>query len=143
MTARGRRAVDEASTVDMVLSATAAPPMKQGLRRSAEAPPPSMRVSDHRAREAFIDGLLAERTLAPIERLVGVRLARFLNLKTGQLNPSFETIAGATGMSIRTAKRHVQTLVDAGWIVRRSKRGRVSNEYALTNPTVPTDGTVE
>lgn len=108
----------------------------------SSARPQGKVVGCNTERLRFIELLAAARELAATERLVGIRLALFMNARTGQLNPSYETIAAATGTGTRSAKRHIQTLVDAGWIVRKSRRGRVSNEYDLIIPTVPTHGTV-
>lgn len=138
----------EGSAAQTALSTARASPDRKsrapasGDDPKAAGPPGRETVADNRGRMRFIEALIAHQGLAAIERLVGVRLALFLNLQTGQLNPSFKTIANSTGISDRSAKRHVQALVDAGWVTRESRRGRVSNAYGLILPTVPTGGTV-
>lgn len=69
----------------------------------------------------------------------GVEIARalffgFLNMKTGQLNPSLDAIVKATGWSRNTVKAAIRRLRDAGFLswIQRTIRGRqTSNAYTV------------
>lgn len=60
---------------------------------------------------------------------------KFCNEQTGQLDPSIEAIATASGRSIDSAKRAIRDLIKAGWLARSEGRGRGNtSQYTLLSP---------
>jgi Helix-turn-helix domain len=81
--------------------------------------------------------LAAAQKLSPIKRVVGMRLAHFYNGKTGQLNPSYATLAAECDTSERTAQKAVAAFRRLGMMAgARSTGGRedATNDFVLILP---------
>lgn len=89
------------------------------------------------ARSKWIEGVLADATLTTAARCTAVRLAMHLNLESGRLNPSMDTLADGTGQKRRAVAGHITALETQGWIRRISTQGRHSNSYELIIKPVP------
>lgn len=74
--------------------------------------------------------------LVPVAKNIATALAlEFANEETGQLNPSMSTLADYVKVSVRTVKRAIKSLADAGWLARTEGRGRGnSTSYSLQSP---------
>jgi hypothetical protein len=86
-------------------------------------------------RQEWIDDLLAS-DLDDALKVLGVRLARYRNDRTGQCNPAVATLAKGTNKSERTAQRQLRALRERGWIAFPDNRGGKgkSTQYTLTKP---------
>lgn len=75
-------------------------------------------------------------SLTPTAKNVATALAvQFANEKTGQCNPSRQTLADYIGSHPDHVKRALKMLKDGGWVVVVSGRGRGrSTDYQLTSP---------
>jgi hypothetical protein len=94
-------------------------------------------VRDFTARDRLMRGVAADRVLSPTARLVAVRVALFLNCKTGRCDPSYGTLAREIGISERSAIRAIAALEARGWVaVERSAGGRRdnTNQFHLFTP---------
>ena len=69
----------------------------------------------------------AQRVGNPLGKAVLINLADHHNAKTGQCNPSEQTIARETEMGESTVRKHVRTLEAGGWLA-IVKQGR-NNAY--------------
>ena len=69
-------------------------------------------------------------------KMVAAALAYdFCNDATGQINPSLTTLAEATGKSVSAVQRGLSQLIEGGWIIRTTGRGRGNRcHYVLTSP---------
>jgi hypothetical protein len=85
-------------------------------------------------REQWMLALLASSETSTA-KMVGSRLALYLNVRSGRLDPSYDGIVRDLGGSVsrETVKRAVHQLEGQGWIsVQRVRRGgRKRNEYTL------------
>ena len=91
-------------------------------------------VADLKEREAWSRAVIAD-DLSPNTKLIGWRLALYLNFRTGRCNPSYQTLAREVRITERSAIRAVRALEDAGWlVVERSGGGPYSktNNFKLT-----------
>jgi hypothetical protein len=69
-------------------------------------------------------GIIADPRLRSTPKLVAVvLLLKFLNLQTGQCNPSVPTIARLIGKCDRTVTLAINALRSSGWLVVRGTRG--------------------
>jgi hypothetical protein len=80
--------------------------------------------------------------LADVELSSGAKLTLMLislchNFKTGQCNPSYQTLATGTGMKLAAIPKHLKMGEDRDYIRRRSTKGRHSNSYDLLIPGSP------
>lgn len=91
-------------------------------------------VRDVRARSEWMEGLLADPALADSAKVVALRLALHLNLATGRCDPSVERLAKGSGRQVRAVYSTISLLEQAGWIRRTGRKGRHSNQYALSRP---------
>jgi hypothetical protein len=83
-------------------------------------------------RQAWIDAIQRRRDLSPAARLIGGRLGWHKNLKTGQCNPGYGTLADESGYPLRTAKRAIAELERKGCItINRTAGGLETNSYTL------------
>ena len=91
-------------------------------------------VADLKEREAWSRAVIAD-DLSPNTKLIGWRLALYLNFRTGRCNPSYQTLAREVRITERSAIRAVRALEDAGWlVVERSGGGPYSkNKQLQTN----------
>jgi hypothetical protein len=94
-------------------------------------PPPADTVKSLRDRDAWMCGLLADRTLSPVARNVGLRVALFLNIKSGRCDPSYGVIAHAIGVHRTSAIRAIDALVSRGWLAVNRSRGWHRNSFRL------------
>ncbi|MGD9925657.1 MAG: hypothetical protein AB7O60_03260 [Variibacter sp.] len=91
-------------------------------------------------RDEWIRALLEAPDVTPGDKLIGVRLAMHMNMKSLQLNPSASRLAAGTGQTLKKAEAALSQLARAGWIerqrppqTRQSKAaGRYSTHYSLT-----------
>jgi hypothetical protein len=85
-------------------------------------------------REQWMVALLAS-TETSTTKMIGSRLALYLNVRSGRLDPSYDGVVRDLGGSVsrETVKRAVHRLEMEGWIsVQRVRRGgRKRNEYTL------------
>lgn len=65
------------------------------------------------------------------EKTVLGHLVDCLNFDTGRCDPSLQTIADETGISLRTARRAVRNLRNAGWITVYRRGKTTTNFYQL------------
>jgi DNA-binding MarR family transcriptional regulator len=73
----------------------------------------------YRDRQAWMENLIADRTLSRGELAVAMCLAFHKNLTSGQCNPSLDRIAKRTGMKVRGAQHALSSLESRGWIKRQ------------------------
>jgi hypothetical protein len=106
--------------------------------RVAQEPPASTpeklrEVISLKLRDEWIRSVAEIESLSPILRVVGMRLAHYYNGKTGQLNPSYATLARKCGTTERTAQKAVAALKSLGWIApTRTSGGRHDNTNDFT-----------
>lgn len=104
-------------------------------RRTQAADPPR-EVTTFKLRDEWVR-LAAVQKLSPILRVVGMRLAHFLNGTTGQLNPSYALLALECNTSERTAQKAVAAFRKLRMIAdTRSTGGRqdATNDFTLIIP---------
>ncbi|MGK2229187.1 hypothetical protein, partial [Devosia sp.] len=88
----------------------------------ATAPPENAKAI---ARKAIAQSMLAPSTIA-----VGSQLIEHFNLKTGRCDPGMGSIAASLGISLRSTRRAIASLVAAGLFGRLRHRGRAhTNAY--------------
>jgi hypothetical protein len=87
----------------------------------------------YRDRQAWMENLIADRTLSRGELAVAMCLAFHKNLTSGQCNPSLDRIAKHTGIKVRGAQHALSSLESRGWIKRQiGGRGpRSTTQYDL------------
>ena len=103
----------------------------------------SREVTDLRRRDEWVRRVAEIGILSPINRVVGMRLGHYYNGKTGQLNPSYATLARASGTTERTAQKAVAALKALGWIApTRTTGGRhdATNDFVLLIPAQRVSG---
>src|SRR5258708_18492363 len=101
--------------------------------RPASSAEKSREVTSLKLRDEWIRSIAAIKSLSPILRVVGMRLAHFYNGKTGQLNPSYATLGRECGTTERTAQKAVAALKSLGWIApTRTSGGRHDNPNDFT-----------
>lgn len=103
----------------------------------------SREVTDLRRRDEWVRCVAEISILSPIHRVVGMRLGHYYNGKTGQLNPSYATLARASGTTERTAQKSVAALKSLGWIApTRTTGGRhdATNDFVLLIPAQRVSG---
>lgn len=106
---------------------------KSSAEQAPNAPrkrPPGVPAEDFASCREFERQVLASELKAHL-KVVAIALAHRFNTKTGQLNPSYDTIAGDAGLKKRRAIDSVSALIDAGWIDCSRSSGRLSNHYRL------------
>jgi hypothetical protein len=92
-------------------------------------------LSTFKRRDAYIRAIMAQASLSPIARLLLVTLAMHRNCKTGQCNPSYETLGLEIGVSERTAMRLVAKLEACGALAVERRSGRHhTNGFILMAP---------
>ncbi|WP_441227887.1 hypothetical protein AB7813_03660 [Tardiphaga sp. 20_F10_N6_6] len=79
--------------------------------------------------------VLADRRLTPATKTLLQRISLHKNFKTGQCNPSYQTLADGTGQQITAIPKQIKAGEQAGYIRRVSTKGRHSNSYELSLPT--------
>ena len=81
------------------------------------------------------EGLIADKSLTPATRLLGVRLSMYANVQTGACFPSESTLANNVGTSRTRVHERIGELVARGWVQyeREGKIGRAAS-YLLTLP---------
>ncbi|MET4152007.1 helix-turn-helix domain-containing protein [Bradyrhizobium barranii] len=97
---------------------------------------PPREVTTFKLRDEWVR-LAAVQELSPILRVVGMRLAHFRNGETGQLNPSYATLAKECGTTERTAQKAVAEYRKIGMIAdTRVPGGRhdATNDFTLIIP---------
>lgn len=92
----------------------------------------SSHADSTRARYQWMEKLVAS-DLPLAVKVVGIKIALHLRVKTGRCDPSFSYLAAGTGFSERSIYRLVPLLERKGWITVQRTRGRQSN-YALVTP---------
>lgn len=72
-------------------------------------------------------------SISSAQKLIAFALAEFhVNAKTKEAYPSHATLADALNLSVRTVRRALDELCDAGFIVKYPpRRGRASNTYKI------------
>lgn len=76
-------------------------------------------------RWGWLESVRRDTSLSTQARLVAHVLAMdFTNVKTVRCDPSYAQVAAVVGVSLDTIKRAVAALVDGGWLVRSTGRGR-------------------
>lgn len=80
--------------------------------------------------DMLIGTILSDPDLNNAAKVVAVRLALYLNMKTGQLNPGIDTLAKECVMSRRTVLYAVSALEKRGYL-QRTRRAFTSNWYKL------------
>jgi hypothetical protein len=116
--------------------ATAASPLASARNSSDTVTAYPREVTTLKLRDEWVR-LAAVQTLPSILRVVGMRLAHFYNGKTGQLNPSYATLAGECGTSERTAQRAVAAFRKLGMIADTRVPGGhhdATNDFTLIIP---------
>lgn len=78
------------------------------------APETQAAVRTFKDRDAWIRGVITDKQLSAIERLIGVRLAEFLHTTTGRCDPAYETLASEIGVHRVSAIRAVAALAERG-----------------------------
>jgi hypothetical protein len=96
-------------------------------------------VSD---RNEFIFAVRADQQLTTAEAMVALVIASYADLDGSNCFTAYETIAKGAKVSVRSAKRHVQTLKRYGLLDYTSGAGRGSNRYVLKVPEVPSQDVV-
>ncbi|MBR0870038.1 helix-turn-helix domain-containing protein [Bradyrhizobium tropiciagri] len=99
-----------------------------------EGPPRD--VTTFKLRDEWVR-LAAVQELSPILRVVGMRLAHFRNGETGQLNPSYATLAKECGTTERTAQKAVAAFRRIGMIADTRNPGGhhdATNDFVLIIP---------
>jgi hypothetical protein len=88
-----------------------------------------------KARDEWMRAILADKALSPQAKLIAIRLALHLNIKTGRCNPTYDRLAKGTAYEAqRYVRRIVAQLVAAGWVEIATSRGRHANGYRLKSP---------
>jgi len=93
-----------------------------------------------RERFQWIAAVMAASDLTAGTRLLAARLAMHVNVEDGRCDPSVATLAREVAMSTRWAAKSIADLIEAGWIERRSSRGRHANSYSLRLDLVTAGG---
>jgi DNA-binding IscR family transcriptional regulator len=87
------------------------------------------------SRQVWIERVIARTDLSHPVKLIAVRLALHLNLKTGRCDPSYAALASGTGTNRRTAIRAAAALERAGLIAVEATVGRGNvNTFCLIEP---------
>src|SRR5689334_2455070 len=94
--------------------------------RSVQAAPA---LATFKQRDAWMRDVLADSALSHATRMVAVRLALYVYLKTGRCNPSYGELGKALGCDRRTTIRAVAELVKRGWLVKSDSKGWYSNNF--------------
>ncbi|MGN6311287.1 MAG: hypothetical protein ACTHNN_17230 [Xanthobacteraceae bacterium] len=92
------------------------------------------RVQSLRDRDRWLAAAIASPDLGNGDSRVATRLALHFNIKTGQCNPNYETLAAGTAQTITAIPKQLKRLEDAGFLQRISSRGRHANSYDLFIP---------
>ena len=72
--------------------------------------------------------------LSPVAKNVGTRLALYLNVDTGRLDPLQFSLAKELGTTERNVRRGIAALVEAGWIAKTRRGLKRSDSYSLKRP---------
>lgn len=72
--------------------------------------------------------------LPPVAKNVGTRLALYLNVETGRLDPLQFSLAKELGTTERNVRRGIAALVEAGWIAKTRRGLKRSDSYSLKRP---------
>jgi hypothetical protein len=94
-------------------------------------------IATFKQRDVWMRALVADHSLSPMTRLVGVRLGLHFNCKTGRCDPSYATLAAEVAISERSAIRAVSSLKAQGWIAVKQRGGgyrTYSNNFTLQTP---------
>jgi hypothetical protein len=92
-----------------------------------------MTISTWKERDNWIRQLLASE-MPPIAKVVGTRLALYLNMETGRLDPTQFAIAKDTGTTDRNVRRGIAKLVARGWLAKTRRGSERSDFYRLKTP---------
>jgi helix-turn-helix protein len=90
-------------------------------------------VVDFKSREQWkraFDAVALQRKYPPRACVLMSRLADHFNCKTGQCNPSFDTLAQEMGVTERTVRRAIDDIEPDGWIL--TKRGGRTDKLSFT-----------
>lgn len=89
-------------------------------------------------RWTWFQGLSADAELTATDRFIGLQLWERQGRESGYLTLKHETLARQIGVSNKTVRRAIQSLVSRGWIERTATRGedgcQSANAYRLTFP---------
>lgn len=85
-----------------------------------------------KGRYMWMSDVAGDVRLSHATRLIGLRLAMHLNIRTGQCNPAMATLSAECAVSTRTVERAIRDLEQRGYVRRDSKAGRTSNHYTLS-----------
>ncbi|MGL4961974.1 MAG: helix-turn-helix domain-containing protein [Inquilinus sp.] len=86
----------------------------------------------------WFQGLSADAELTATDRFIGLQLWERLGRESGYLSVKHDTLAKQIGVSNKTVRRAIQSLVSRGWIERATTRGehgyQSANAYRLAFP---------
>ena len=107
--------------------------MKHSLRQTDS--PHNGRI----ARDRWIELLLGVRSskLSGAAKIAGATIAMHLNPETERCELSREAIADRCGMDLRSCRRMIKHLEDAGWLSVKRSVGFFANSFELTLPDEP------
>jgi hypothetical protein len=108
-----------------------------------------IRSSDDRLR--WIQNVICDLELTIAQRIVGVRLACYVNKHSGQCNPSYDTLARGVGLERRSVINAVNALKKRHWLIamdgeanEKNSGGRSrTNRYMLVDPPAARVKTVD
>src|SRR5689334_16635412 len=93
----------------------------------------------HAERFLWQESVLACPKLTPTQKTVLTRLALFLNIKNGRCNPSVETLARGTGLTVRAVQKALAAAERLAFIRRKLGGGRcITSSYELRLPPAET-----
>ena len=81
-----------------------------------------------------MDSRPAAHRATPFEKVVGTRLALYLNIETGRLDPTQYSIAKDVDAGERTVRRAIATLVARGFLAKTRRGSERSDFYRLKTP---------
>ena len=88
-----------------------------------------------------MDSRSATRTdMTPFEKVVGARLALYLNIETGRCDPTQYAIAKDINAGVRTVRRAIAKLVASGWLTKTRRGSERSDFYWLKTPRPANSG---
>ena len=80
----------------------------------------------------WMQEVLAERAFTHAQKVILVRLALHLNLKSGRCDPSVETVAIGAAVKARAVQATIAQAQELGWLIRHEGGGRGNtNSYTL------------
>ena len=90
-------------------------------------------IETFKQRDDWMRALLRS-DLPPVAKNVGTRLALYLNVETGRLDPLQFSLAKELGTTERNVRRGIAALVEAGWIAKTRRGLKRFDSYSLKRP---------